>query len=323
MPQSEVILLKAENLVKTFQVKVSLFNKKTLYALNNIDIEIKKGKTVALVGESGCGKTTLGKVILGLYTANSGKLSFLGNDIAHLSPQQRGKLQKNIQMIFQDPYASLNPRKKIYTILEQPLKIHSNLKKNERYDIVVETCKNVGIDLSYLTRYPHQFSGGQRQRIAIARAIILNPLLILADEPVSALDVSIQAQILNLLGELQEKLSLTYLFITHDISVVKHISDYVAVMYLGEIVEYAPKPKLFNNPLHPYTNLLLSAVPDVEKPFLNEEILKSGEIPSPIDLPQGCFFAPRCQFKNQQCEREKPKLIDIGNEHKVRCFKRI
>ena len=323
MSQHSGILLKAENIIKTFQIKVSMFEKKTLYALNNINLEIKKGRTVALVGESGCGKTTFGKVILGLYRADSGNLSFQGIDIASLSPQQRGKIQKNIQMIFQDPFASLNPRKKVYTILEQPLKIHTSLDKKERYDKIVETCENVGIDLSYLTRYPHQFSGGQRQRIAIARAIILDPLLILADEPVSALDVSIQAQILNLIGELQEKLSLTYLFITHDISVVKHISDYVAVMYLGEIVEYAPKTKIFKNPLHPYTNLLFSAVPDIEKPFLNENILKSGEIPSPIDLPKGCFFANRCPLKEKKCENQKPELTEHSSEHNVRCFKFI
>lgn len=320
MPQSNNIILKAENLSKIFKIKTSLFEKKNLYALNNISIEIEKGKTVALVGESGCGKTTLGKVIIGLYKPDSGKILFKDRDITFLSPQQRGKIQKDIQMIFQDPYASLNPRKKIFTILETPLKIFTNLSKKERIKKIEETCDNVGFDVSYLNRYPHQFSGGQRQRIAIARAIILNPLFIVADEPVSALDVSIQAQILNLLMDLQEKLSLTYLFITHDISVVKHISDYVAVMYLGEIVEYSLKRELFKNPLHPYTKILFSAVPDIENPVLNESILEAGEVSSPIDLPEGCFFAPRCPFKDEKCLKEKPQLINVTENHKVRCF---
>jgi len=319
--QGNNIILKVENLSKIFKIKTSLFERKNLYALNNISIEIKKGKTVALVGESGCGKTTLGKVIIGLYSPNSGKILFKNKDITFLSPQQRGKIQKDIQMIFQDPYASLNPRKKIFTILETPLKIFTTLNKKERIKKLEETCENVGFDVSYLNRYPHQFSGGQRQRIAIARAIILNPLFIVADEPVSALDVSIQAQILNLLMDLQEKLSLTYLFITHDISVVKHISDYVAVMYLGEIVEYSLKRELFKNPLHPYTKILFSAVPDIENPVLNESLLKAGEVSSPIDLPKGCFFAPRCPLKDDKCLKEKPELINVTENHKVRCFK--
>ncbi len=321
MSQSNNIILKVENLSKIFKIKTSLFERKNLYALNNISIEIEKGKTIALVGESGCGKTTLGKVIIGLYSPNSGKILFKNRDITFLSSQQRGKIQKDIQMIFQDPYASLNPRKKIFTILETPLKIFTTLNKKERIRKVEETCDNVGFDVSYLNRYPHQFSGGQRQRIAIARAIILNPLFIVADEPVSALDVSIQAQILNLLMDLQKKLSLTYLFITHDISVVKHISDYVAVMYLGEIVEYSLKRELFKNPLHPYTKILFSAVPDIENPVLNESLLKAGEVSSPIDLPEGCFFSPRCPLKDEKCLKEKPELINITENHKVRCFK--
>ncbi len=320
MPQSGE-LLNISDIVKTFSVKVSAFGKKKVHALNNVSLKVEEGQTLSLVGESGCGKTTLGKVVAGLYDIDKGKIFFQNEDISGKNSIQRGEIQKNIQMIFQDPYASLNPRKKIYKILEQPLKRFTNLNQKQRYDKIVETCENVGIDLSYLHRYPHQFSGGQRQRIAIARAIILNPKLVLADEPISALDVSIQAQILNLMMELQEKMSLTYLFITHDISVVKHISDYVAVMYLGEIVEYGKKSVLFEKALHPYTQLLFSAVPDINKPFLNESVLESGEIPSPIDLPEGCFFASRCPFKDERCLNEHPKLEQIEGNYMVRCFK--
>ncbi len=320
MPQNRE-LLKTSNIVKTFSAKISVFNKKVVHALNNVSLTVEEGQTLSLVGESGCGKTTFGKVISGLYDIDDGKIIFQGEDISHKNTVQRGEIQKDIQMIFQDPYASLNPRKKIYKILEQPLKRFTKLNQKERYDKIVSTCEDVGIDLSYLNRYPHQFSGGQRQRIAIARAIILNPKLVLADEPISALDVSIQAQILNLMMDLQEKLSLTYLFITHDISVVKHISDYIAVMYLGEIVEYGKKKELFEKSMHPYTKLLFSAVPDINKPFLNEAVLESGEIPSPIDLPKGCFFASRCPYKDERCMNEHPELEEIEQNYKVRCFK--
>ena len=321
MSQSQSNILKIENVEKIFNVKVSSFRSKDLYALNKISLEVERGKTIAVVGESGCGKTTLGKVVSGLYQAEKGTIKFHGEDIAHKRPQQRGLLQKDIQMIFQDPYSSLNPRKKIKDILEQPLKIHTDLNKDERMKAIEQTCADVGIDLGYLSRYPHQFSGGQRQRIAIARAIILNPELVIADEPISALDVSIQAQVLNLLMDLQEKLNLTYLFITHDISVVKHLSDYVAVMYLGEIVEYGTKQQIFSNPQHPYTKMLFLAVPDIDNPILNEKVLETGEIPSPIDLPAGCYFAGRCPLRDADCEKQHPELIDKGDQYKVRCFK--
>lgn len=319
MPQNKIKLLEVKDVKKTFNVKVGTFEKKQLYALNKISFNVFKGHTLSLVGESGCGKTTIGKIILGLFQANSGSIVFDEQEIANKTPIKRGVLQKNIQMIFQDPYSSLNPRKKIFQILAQPLKIHTKLKKDEIEKKVYSICDDVGIDYSYLYRYPHQFSGGQRQRIAIARAMILKPQLIIADEPISALDVSIQAQILNLIMDLKEKYHLTTLFITHDISVVKHLSDDVAVMYLGEIVEYASKEELFTNPKHPYTKMLFSTVPNIKTPLSDKSVLNTGEIQSPIDLPKGCFFAARCPLKTNQCEQSHPELLKYQEEHFVRC----
>jgi len=320
MSSRDLTLLDIENVAKHFEVKASAFQKRRLHALNNVDLRMEKGRTLSLVGESGCGKTTLGKIVAGLYQPDGGRVTFQGEDIGHRTPRQRGRLQKNIQMIFQDPYASLNPRKKVYEILERPLRTYTDHDGARRRELILEACDHVGLDEGYLSRYPHQFSGGQRQRIAIARAIILEPALIVADEPISALDVSIQAQILNLMMDLQERLGLTYLFITHDISVVKHISDHVAVMYLGEIVEWAKKDDLFAHPRHPYTSLLLSAVPDVSKEDVVPEGLIKGEVPSPTDLPRGCFFAGRCPKRTPECEAAHPVLEANADGHFVRCI---
>jgi oligopeptide/dipeptide ABC transporter ATP-binding protein len=319
MSSDSIALLDAKRVVKRFEIKLSPFKKGYVHALNKVDLVMSKGKTLSLVGESGCGKTTMGKAVLGLNPPDEGNIHFKGKEIGAMRPRQRREIQKDIQMIFQDPYASLNPRKKIYQILERPLKTYTQLSKEDRLKKIMETCKSVGVGQSYLQRYPHQFSGGQRQRIAIARAIILDPALVIADEPISALDVSIQSQILNLLMDIQEQRGLTYLFITHDISVVKHISDEIAVMYLGQIVERATKASLFDTPLHPYTRMLFSAVPDMSRPFLDQEQI-TGEVPNPTNLPSGCFFHPRCPIKQANCEFERPTLDDAGGDHLVRCF---
>lgn len=261
-----MMLLDLKAVEKRFEIKTSAFNKAWVHALNRVDLSVPRGRTLGLVGESGCGKTTLGKTVLGLHQPEAGEIFFQGREIGAMDPRQRRDVQKDIQMIFQDPFASLNPRKRIKAILERPLKNYTSLDKDQRLERIEEICGHVGLDVSYLQRFPHQFSGGQRQRIAIARAIILRPALVIADEPISALDVSIQAQILNLMMDLQKELGLTYLFVTHDISVVKHISDQVAVMYLGQIVEWTDKKTLFADPKHPYTKLLLNAVPDLKSP---------------------------------------------------------
>jgi peptide/nickel transport system ATP-binding protein/oligopeptide transport system ATP-binding protein len=314
-------LLDIRGVHKRFEIKTGSFSKGQVYALNDVNLSISKGKTMSLVGESGCGKTTLGKAVLGLHKPDDGEIWFQGREIGGLDPRQRRSVQKDLRMIFQDPFSSLNPRKKIGEILTRPLRLYHKLSAEERREKILRTCKAVGIDESYLSRYPHQFSGGQRQRVAIARAIILTPALVVADEPISALDVSIQSQILNLMIDLQNKLGLTYLFITHDISVVKYISDEVAVMYLGEIVEKADKRTLFANPMHPYTKLLFSAVPDISKPHLSEDSLIKGEIPNPTSLPQGCFFAPRCPMRTEECLKSHPVLEEKAPGHLARCFR--
>lgn len=293
--------------------------KTTVKAVNDVSLFINKGETLSVVGESGCGKSTLARVIMGLYPPNSGQILYDGERIDHLTHSQWLPFRKKMQMIFQDPYASLNPRKTVSQTLEEPLRFHNpRMTASEAADKAAEVMEHVGVDPSWITRYPHEFSGGQRQRISIARGLILDPQFIVADEPVSALDVSIQAQILNLLMELMEKRDLTYLFITHDLSVVHHISNRVAVLYLGTLCELASANDLFSQPRHPYTRALLSAIPRVGEKKAKHIKLK-GEVPTPVNLPTGCVFHGRCVYADDRCKREVPKLVKLSNGGFVAC----
>ena len=290
-------------------------------AVDGVSFEIKRGETLGLVGESGCGKTTVGRALLRLYDPTEGRILFEDKDIATLSGKELRQLRRRMQMIFQDPYSSLNPRQNVGNIVSEPLKVHGIGGRNVEVQ-VRELLDTVGLPKGSANRYPHEFSGGQRQRIGLARALALSPDLIVADEPVSALDVSIQAQIVNLLEEMQEEFALTYLFIAHDLAVVRHISDRIAVMYLGRIVEVAPSTKLYENPLHPYTRALLSAVP-IPDPVVEEQrerILLSGDLPSPSNPPSGCRFHTRCPFRqSERCDDEVPELRPLGDGQVVAC----
>jgi len=316
-------VVEIENLKMYFPITRGLLRRKVgdIKAVDDISFTIKKNETLGLVGESGCGKTTTGRCILRLYKPTSGRILFNGTDLSEMRENQLRSARSEMGAIFQDPYGSLNPRQVARTIVGMPLVIHGMQKKGEYGDRVEELFRIVGLDPSMMTRVPHEFSGGQRQRLGIARALACQPSLIICDEPVSALDVSIQAQIINLLEELQEKLGLTYLFIAHDLSVVQHISNRVAVMYLGRIIEIANSRELYENPLHPYTKALLSAIP-VPNPLIEKKrtrtVLK-GEVPSPAAPPPGCHFHPRCNIAIDQCKGEKPQLIDTGNGHMVAC----
>lgn len=299
-------MIKINDLYVEYQVnKGFLGGKETIHAVNGVTLEIKKGEILALAGESGCGKSTLAKAILKLEPVKSGCITYDAQD-----------LHKFAQMVFQNPYASLNPKMKIVDILKEPLEINTKLSKNEIIEIIKEKIKLVGLNENYLELYPHEFSGGQRQRIAIARALMLNPQFILADEPVSALDVSIQAQIINLLKELNEKFGLTFLLITHDMSVIKYLADRTAVMYLGEIVEIGKTKDIFTNPLHPYTKALLGAVPQINKTA--KKTLLKGDLPSPAKLPNGCKFHTRCPKVMEKCKTCHPR--EKGASHIVKCF---
>lgn len=303
-------ILEVKKLKKYFPIKKGLLLREVgqVKAVDDVSFYVKRGETLGLVGESGCGKSTLGRALIRLYEPTSGEVQFDGQNFLTIKGEKLRQMRKNMQMIFQDPYASLDPRMTVGQILTQPFEIHNMLKPSERIDKVKVLLETVGLKASHINRYPHEFSGGQRQRISIARAVALNPSLIIADEPVSALDVSIQAQVLNLMKDLQEKLQLTYVFISHDLSVIEHLCDRIAVMYLGKIVEIAPRDELFSNPQHPYTQALIAAIPRVG--FGKKMMKKSlgGEVPSPINPPSGCTFHTRCPMKMDVCSQKLPQL---------------
>lgn len=314
-------ILEIKNLKVYFSVKDGLLPKAAGYvkAVDGIDMAIKRGETLGLVGESGCGKSTTGRAILRLIQPNEGSVLFEGTDVLKLNKSRLKALREKIQLIFQDPYASLNPRMTVGDALNEVLYVHRLGNQHERKKRTAELLDMVGLTKSYLSRYPHEFSGGQRQRVVIARALAVNPKLVICDEPVSALDVSIQAQIINLMEELQKDLKLTYLFIAHDLSVVKHISDRVAVMYLGRIVETAGKEELFDNPRHPYTKALLSAIPMSNPDSKRQRIILEGDMPSPVNPPGGCRFHTRCHRAKDICSKSEPETKILGGGHTVAC----
>jgi oligopeptide transport system ATP-binding protein len=311
-------LVEVRHLVKHFPVENS---DDVVRAVDDVSFDIFAGETLGLVGESGCGKSTVGRCLLRLIEPTSGEVLFENKDVTRLDKNDLRELRREMQIIFQDPYASLNPRLNILAIVSEPLKIHGIGGKNEQKERVADLLKKVGLDPNYMHRYPHEFSGGQRQRLGIARALALNPKLIVADEPVSALDVSVQAQVVNLLQDLQAEFGLTYLFISHGLAVVEHISQRVAVMYLGKIVEIADSHELYENPLHPYTKALLSAIPIPDPTRKRERIVLQGDVPTPINPPSGCRFRTRCPFAIEDCAREVPELREIQPGHFAACIR--
>jgi oligopeptide/dipeptide ABC transporter ATP-binding protein len=315
-------LVKATNLKEYFPIKEGLFSSTKNYvkAVDDVTIEIQKGETFGLVGESGCGKTTLGRVLIHLIPPTSGTLVFMGTNLSDISKEELRKLRPHMQIVFQDPSSSLNPRMTIKQILSEPLKINKRFKGEAVTKKVLELLKTVGLDQQHLYRFPHEFSGGQKQRIGVARALALNPDFIVLDEPTSSLDVSVQAQILNLLKDLQQEFNLTYLFITHDLSVIKFISDRVAVMYAGQIVEYARTPDLFKDPIHPYTRALLSAIPIPDPRQRSKHIHLKGEVPSLITPPPGCRFHPRCTEATPECAKGERVMKEVYKDHFVACY---
>lgn len=325
MPKSSDTLLEVSDLVKHFSISGGIFGKEIarVKALDGVSFCLKKGKTLGLVGESGCGKSTLGRAILQLIQPNSGKVLFNNIELNKLTPKELRPLRKEMQIIFQDPFASLNPRMSIREILSEPFEIHGLYKnKKEREEQILHLIKDVGLNQECIDRYPHEFSGGQRQRIGIARAIALKPKIIVCDEPVSALDVSIQSQILNLMVDLRDKYNLSYIFIAHDLAVIEHISDDVAVMYLGKIVEHASSENLYKKPLHPYTRALISSIPRHDIAEKRERQVIQGDVPSPINPPSGCHFHTRCPFAKDICKEKEPILENHGSEefpHLVSC----
>ncbi len=316
------VLLEVKNLVKYFPVRSGMFQRVTNWvkAVDDISFHIYEGETLGLVGESGCGKTTVGRTILHLVPATSGSVIFNDQDLSDLSASQLKEIRRDIQIIFQDPYSSLDPRMPVGESISEGLRIHTDKTAQERYDVVVEMLSRVGLRADHARRYPHEFSGGQRQRIGIARALSLRPKFIVCDEPVSALDVSIQAQVLNILRELQQDFGLTYLFIAHNLSVVEHFSDRVGVMYLGKMAELASRDALYENPLHPYTQALMSAIPVPDPTMTRQRIILEGDVPSPLNPPTGCRFHTRCPLAFDKCGQEEPPFKDYGREHYAACW---
>ncbi|WP_300259926.1 dipeptide ABC transporter ATP-binding protein [Clostridium sp.] len=314
-------VLKVENLKKYFPIKAGVFSKTVgnVKAVDGVSFTIYKGETLGLVGESGCGKSTTGRTILRLFEKTDGNVYFEGKDIFALKKKELRELRPKMQMIFQDPYSSLNPRLSVDSLVGEALLSHKLCSKEELPERVAQTIERCGLARYHMKRYPHEFSGGQRQRIGIARALILNPSFIVADEPVSALDVSIQSQIVNLMMDLQEEMGFSYLFISHDLSIVKHICHKIGVMYLGSLVELAPKNELYENPLHPYTKALLSAVPIPDPTIKRERIILKGDIPSPANPPSGCKFHTRCPYAMDKCKKEAPEYKCVGKDHFVAC----
>jgi oligopeptide transport system ATP-binding protein len=322
--QSDDVLLRVEHLKKYFPIKRGIVFQREVgrvHAVDDVSLELQTGETLGLVGESGCGKSTLGRCLIRLEHLTSGSIKFDGKDISRLSRRALRPIRGEVQMVFQDPYASLNPRKRVGTIIADPLRIHGNYNRRQIRERVRELLELVGLSPEHINRYPHEFSGGQRQRIGVARALALHPKLIIADEPVSALDVSIRAQVINLLDDLQDDLGLTYIFIAHDLGVVRHVSDRIAVMYLGKIVEISPAEELYKRPVHPYTEALLSAVP-IPDPTITaqrERIVLEGDVPSPIVPPSGCRFHPRCKYATDICSQIEPPLVDHAAGHRAAC----
>jgi oligopeptide transport system ATP-binding protein len=323
MPAEKEVLLSVQDLKKYFPIMKGVIRRKVgdVKAVDGVSFDVYRGETLGLVGESGCGKSTTGRVILQLYPATSGHIFFNGKDLTNIHGEELRKMRPKMQMIFQDPHASLNPRMTVGSIISEPLDEHSFVRGKQKHDRIEELLELVGLNPTHANRYPHEFSGGQRQRIGIARALALNPEFIVCDEPIAALDVSIQAQVVNLLEDLQGEFGLTYLFISHDLSMIRHIAQRVAVMYLGHIAELASQKELYNDPLHPYTQALLSAVPTPDPSIeeVRERIILEGDVPSPADPPSGCTFHTRCPIAEEQCSLVKPEWRELRPAHWVAC----
>lgn len=324
MPEANNVLLRVTNLVKHFPIMQGIIIQKQIgavHAVDDVSFDVRRGETLGLVGESGCGKSTTGRTVLQLYRPTSGSVEFDGVDLVHLKGEELRHMRRKMQMIFQDPYASLNPRMTVGEIVGEPLVVHNIAKQKEIDERVANLLDLVGLNPAFSTRYPHEFSGGQRQRIGVARALALQPSFIVCDEPISALDVSIQAQVVNLLEDLQKQFNLTYLFIAHDLSMVRHISNRIAVMYLGVIVELADRDELYLHPLHPYAQALLSAVPipDPVADAKRQRVLLEGDVPSPVNPPSGCHFRTRCSIAQAICAEQKPAFRELKPDHFVAC----